>query len=202
MIFGPVTGLSVVTGTVLVARPTLFDALTVSVFVLSLVPLVSLARRELRAERHVTAAMETRYFTLSRLLEGAGAGDVLVDADEGVAIMLVSNRGKDGVALRSVLRFDRAEFDAAGQGGTATPVVFEQFFLDPARPVVRHRVSALAISRTEDGGVGITAMPARRRKRREVAKTDRLVDRLAADIPQVTDLDALIDQVQSSTART
>jgi hypothetical protein len=100
--------------------------------------------------------------------------------------MPVSNRGKDGVALRSVLRFDHAEFDAAGQGGTATPVVFEQFFLDPARPVVRHRVSALAISRTEDGPVGITAMPARRRKRREAANTDRLVDRLAADIPPMT----------------
>ncbi|KOV87581.1 hypothetical protein ADL03_06715 [Nocardia sp. NRRL S-836] len=145
--------------------------------------------------------METRYFMLSRLFEGAGAGDVLVNADEGVAIMLVGNRGKDGVARRSVLRFDHAEFDAAGLGGTATPVVFEQFFLDPARPVVRHRVSVLAISRTEGGTVCIAAMPARRRKRRDVAKTDRMVDRLAADIPPVTDLDVLIDQVQSSTAR-
>jgi hypothetical protein len=85
MIFGPVTGLSVVTWTVFVARPTLVDALTASVFVPSLVPLVSMARKELRAERHVTPAMETRNFTLSGLVQGPGAGDVLVDADEGVA---------------------------------------------------------------------------------------------------------------------
>ncbi|MCP2243520.1 hypothetical protein [Lentzea aerocolonigenes] len=37
--------------------------------------------------------------------------------------------------------------------------------------------------------------------RREVAKMDRLVERLAADIAPVTDLDVLIAQVESSTAR-
>lgn len=202
MIFGPVTGLSVVTGAVFVARPTLFDAVSVSMCVLALVPLLSVARKELRAERHVTPAMETRYFTLSRLLDSAGADDVLVDADEDVAIMLVRNHDKDGSVLRSILRFDRTEFDQAGQDGMPTPMVFEQFFLDLARPVVRVRVSALAITRTEDGGVSISAMPPQRRKRREVARMDRLVASMAADIPLVTDLDVLIDQVQSSTART
>jgi len=64
---------------------------------------------------------------------------------------------------------------------------------------MRYRVSALAITRPDDGGVSINAMPPRRR---EAAKTHCPAERLAVDIPLVSDLDVLINQVQSSTART
>jgi hypothetical protein len=202
MIFGPVPGLSVVATTAFLARPTLFDIVTVSVCVLTLIPLTLLARKELRAERHVSPEMQTRYTTLLQLLNGASAEDVLVTADSDVAIMLVTNQSRDGSVMRSVLRFDREEFEAAGQDETSTPVVFEQFFLDPARPLVRHRINVIAVTRPENGGTRFSVVSPQKRTRWQAAKMDRLIDRLAADIPSVSDLDVLIAQVQSSTART
>ncbi|WP_394620034.1 hypothetical protein JNUCC0626_13305 [Lentzea sp. JNUCC 0626] len=201
MIFGPVVVLPVVVVAVFLVLPALLCVVFLAVCLPALVFLISSARRELRAERHATPEMRARYEALSRLFR-EGFGVVLDNVDEDVAIMLVSGRGRNGSELRSVLRFDRGEFDAAGRDGRPTPVVFAQFFLDPVRAVVRHRVSVLAMSRTDKGSPSISVVPSRPRSRRETRKTDRLVERLAADIPSLGELDVLIGQVQSSTART
>ncbi|MFD4668667.1 hypothetical protein ACFWNN_02975 [Lentzea sp. NPDC058450] len=200
MIFGPVVVLPVTVAAVFVALPALFRIAALAAGVPALVYLISSARRELRVDRHATPEMRARYDDLSGLFR-EGAGVVLDNVDEGVAIMLVNGRAGKGAELRSVLRFDRGEFEAAGRDGRPTPVVFAQFFLDPVRAVVRHRVSVLAVSRTEKGTPIISAVPSPPRSRRETRKTDRLVERLAADIPSLRDLDVLIGQVQSSTAR-
>jgi hypothetical protein len=143
------------------------------------------ARHELRADRHATPPMADRYRTLARLLDGASDSEVRVD--DQVAILLVDERHKDGTASRAFMRFDRNELAEASDAAWRTPVVFHQFTLDTARPVVRHRIGAVTFTRGEDGRTRMADVPQPQRRPRDLAKTPFLLDRTAADIPPVPD---------------
>lgn len=197
----PAAGLTTTTLAVLLLRTNL-AAVIMTVYLLSLLVVVWLIRKELREERHATWPMQARYRALARLIDDAG-DDVLVDADGRFVIMLVSHRGRRGGPVpRSVLRFRRGEFFAAGQHGIRTEVVFEQFLLDTVRPVVRYRIDVIAITRSTDGSTRIAAVPRPDLGRRNAARNIRVVARLAADIPAIAELDTLINQVHSSTVST
>lgn len=200
--FAPAVGMTLCTSSVLLVHPTLIDVVTVTLSVLAVLPLWWFARRELRADRHATPLMADRYRTLARLLDDTGDGGVLVDTRDQVAIMLVDERHENGFACRAFMRFDRNELAEAADAAWRTPVVFHQFTLDTARPVVRHRVGAVTFTRGEDGHTRMTDVPQPPRRRRDFKKTAFLLDRTAADIPPVPDLDVLIGQLQAGTTHT
>lgn len=199
--FAPVVGMTICVASVFLTHPTLIDVITVPLCLLALLSLGWLALSELRAERHATPEMTACYRTLARLLDDAGDGGVLVDDYDQVAFLLIDERSKDGTARRAFRRFDRAELaDASETAGT--PAVFHQFSLDTFRPVVRHRIGAITITRGENGCARMTDIPAPRQRRRDLLRTARMLARTAADIPPVDALDELIVQLESSSAPT
>ncbi|WP_329791944.1 hypothetical protein V1227_08390 [Lentzea sp. DG1S-22] len=92
---------------------------------------------------------------------------MLVAADARLAITLAGG----GISSpRSVLRFDHTAFFAAGRENVPTPVVFDPFLLDTAWPVVRYRISAIALARAADGSVRVDAVPLPDLGRRNAAR--------------------------------
>ncbi|HEX7307915.1 hypothetical protein [Lentzea sp.] len=159
-----------------------------------------LVRAELKADRHVTPPMAARYRALARLLDNADDREVRVDPARRYSILLRDERLRNGSVRRALLRFDQNELEGAGHGGVGTPLVFDHFSLDPARPLVRHRLDAVTITRGPDGKASIAGIPEPWQDERAVAETARLLTATAADIPPVADLDVLIAQIRSGSA--
>ncbi len=201
MPFAPVVGLTTCVVSVFLARPTLVDLVTVPLCLLALVCLGVLALSELRAERHASPEMTACYRVLAQLLDDADDGGVLIDDEDQVAFLLIDERTDDGRSRRAFRRFDRAELADASET-TGTPAVYHQFTLDTSRPVVRHRIGAITITRGEDGCARMADVPAPRQRRRDLLRTARMLARTGADIPPVDSLDELIVQLQSSSAPT
>jgi membrane protein implicated in regulation of membrane protease activity len=200
--FAPAVGMTACTASVLLVHPMLIDVVTLPLSVLAVLPLWWFARSQLRADRHATPPMTDRYRTLARLLDTSGDGEVRVDVDGQVAILLLDERHKNGSASRAFMRFDRNELAEAADDEWRTPVVFHQFTLDDARPVVRHRIGAVIFTCGEDGHTRMADVPQPPQRRRDLLKTAFLLDRTAADIPAVNDLDVLIEQIRSGTTPT
>jgi hypothetical protein len=197
----PVVGATICVVAVFLTHPTIVDIVTVPLCLLALLCLGGLAVRELRAERHATPEMTACYGVLARLLDDASDGGVLVDDEDQVAFLLIDERTDDGRSRRAFRRFDRDELAEASETAGA-PAVYHQFTLDTFRPVVRHRIGAITITRDENGHARMTDVPAPRQRRRDLLRTAHMIARTGADIPPVDSLDELIVQLQSSSTPT
>lgn len=154
-----------------------------------------------RADRDAAASMATRYRVLARVLDGGHDREVRLDRRQQVAILLIKDRREDGTAWRSLLRLDQTELGGAGWNGVSTPVVFDEFVLDHDRPVVRHHVGAVTITRGTDGRARIAGVPGPERDETDPAVTA-MLDRTGADLALPTDLDDLIHQIRSGVVLT
>lgn len=161
---------------------------------------VWLVRAELRADRHATPPMAARYRVLAGLLDNAADREVRLDPARRYSILLRDERLENGSLRRALLRFDQRELECAGHGGVGTPLVFDHFLLDSTRPLVRHRLGAVTITRGPNGRARIAGIPEPRQDRRAAAETARLLATTAADIPPVADLDVLIAQIRAGSA--
>jgi hypothetical protein len=197
--FVPLTIMTMCPALVFLVRPTLINVLTVSVSVAAAVIGGWVVRRELRADRHATPSMTSRYRALARLLAEGHDREVRHDAEHRVTILLMDDRGERGASRRAILRFDQAELDDAGTNGTGTPVVFEQFTLDHDRAIVRHWFGAVTVTRGADGDARVAGIP--EPDQHEVnAAVAGLLDRTGVDLALIPDLDDLINQIRSSVA--
>ncbi|MFJ8961479.1 hypothetical protein ACIRG5_19020 [Lentzea sp. NPDC102401] len=151
------------------------------------------------AARHVEPSMVARYSDLADVLDAGRDREVRFDSQRQVTILLMMDRREDGPARRSVLRLDQAELDGAGWNGTTTAVVFDEFILEHDRPVVRHRVGAVRITREADGRARVAGIPAPRHDG-DTADVTRMLERTGADLALTSDLDNLLTQLRAGVA--
>lgn len=197
--FVPLTVLTVCPALVFLVHPMLIDVVTVLMSLAAVLVGVWVVKVELRADRHATPSMAATYRALTRLLDGAHDREVRVDSQYQVTILLMNDRGENGSTWRSVLRLNQTELDEAGWNGVSTPVVFDEFVLDHAHSVVRHRFGAVMITRDSDGHACIVGIPAPEQDEVD-ADVARMLDRTGVDIALTTDLDDLIKQIRAGVA--
>ncbi|MFD5830927.1 hypothetical protein [Lentzea sp. NPDC060358] len=185
---------------VVLAQPTWIGFGIAVLCLLAVAVEAELVREELRADRHATPSMAQRYRLLARLLDAADDREVRVDPAHRYSILLQEERLADGSLQRSLLRFDQDELERAGHDGVSTPLVFDHFSLDPARPLVRHRFGAVTVTRDAEGRARVIGIPEPHRDRQAMAEIARLLASTAADIPPLEDLDVLIAQIRSASA--